>query len=275
MKINVKENLMDFTIPKIMGILNLTPDSFFDGGKNASDIKYLSHCEKMLIDGAEIIDIGAVSARPDADEVSEDEELNRILEPLQKIIERFPEAIISIDTYRSKVAIETVNAGAAMINDVSAGNLDPIMMEIIGRMKVPYIMMHMRGTPATMQKLTDYEDIVKDIAFYFSKKIAEARSHGINDLIIDPGFGFAKTTKQNFELLQKLEHFKISELPLMIGISRKSMVYKSIEGTPEESLNGTTIINTIALTKGANILRVHDVKEAVQCVKLWQLTNHS
>ncbi len=275
MNINAKGKLLDLNSPKIMGILNLTPDSFYDGGKNSSDAKYLNHCEQMLSEGADIIDIGAVSTKPKVQNVSEDEELQRLIQPLESILKQFPEAIISVDTFRSAVAKKSIEAGAAMINDVSAGSLDSKMMEAVGKLKVPYVMMHMRGTPETMQQLTDYDDLVKDICFYFSEKIALARTFGISDIIIDPGFGFAKTTAQNFELLRKLEIFKMMELPILVGVSRKSMVYKSIGGTAEKSLNGTSIINTIALTKGANILRVHDVREAVQAVKLWQLTNHS
>jgi dihydropteroate synthase len=222
----------------------------------------------MLVDGATFIDIGGYSSKPNADFVTEEEELQRVIPSIQKIAKTFPEVVLSIDTFRSKVARESIENGCCMINDISAGSLDDKMMETVAQLQVPYCMMHMRGTPQTMQSLTHYDNLVKDILFYFSEKVAKARSLGINDLIIDLGFGFAKTLEQNFELLSKLELFKILELPILTGISRKSMIYKTLENTAQEALNGTTVLNTIALTKGTNILRVHDVKEAVECVKL-------
>ena len=253
-----------------MGILNVTPDSFYDGGKYTGDKNILNRVEKMLLDGATFIDIGGQSSKPNAATVTVDEELKRVVPIVGLIIKQFPKAILSIDTFNSKIAQECVENGVAIINDISAGNLDERMFETVAKLQVPYIMMHLRGNPQTMQTLTDYQNLVKDILFYFSEKVAKARSFGINDLIIDPGFGFAKTTTQNFELLNKLDLFQMLELPILAGISRKGMIYKTLETTTEKALNGTTVLNTIALTKNANILRVHDVKEAVECVKLYE-----
>lgn len=269
MTINCKGQLIDIASPKVMGILNLTPNSFFDGGKYKNNSEILLQVEKMLNDGATFIDIGAYSSKPNAEFVSEAEELQRIVPVVQLILEKFPETILSIDTFRSEVAKICIENGAAIINDISAGNLDDNMLETIAKYNVPYIMMHIRGTPQTMQTMTNYENIVKEILFYFSEKVAKARSLGINDLIVDPGFGFAKTLNQNYEVLQKMELFKILELPLLAGFSRKSMIYKTLQSSAEEALNGTTVLNTIALTKGAKILRVHDVKEAMECVALF------
>jgi dihydropteroate synthase len=273
MTINFKGQLIDLKTPKVMGILNVTPNSFFDGGKYNDESAILSQVEKMLVDGATFIDIGAYSSKPNAEFVSEKEEISRIVPVVALILKHFPETLLSIDTFRSAVAKICIESGAAIINDISAGKLDEKMLEIVAHYKVPYIMMHMKGTPQTMQSLTHYDDIVKEMLFYFSERVREARSLGINDLIIDPGFGFAKTLEQNFEVLQKLELFQILELPLLAGVSRKSMIYKTLEGSAEEALNGTTVLNTMALTKGANILRVHDVKEAVETVKLWNKLN--
>ncbi|EKT3956728.1 dihydropteroate synthase [Flavobacterium psychrophilum] len=269
MTINCKGQLIDLSTPKVMGILNVTPDSFYDGGRFVSEKNVLIQVENMLQDGANFIDIGGQSSKPKAAIVSIDEELKRVVSIVDLILKKFPETMISIDTFNSKVAQIAVEKGAAIINDISAGNLDDNMFETIAKLQVPYIMMHMRGTPQTMQEMTNYDDLVKDILFYFSEKVAKARSFGINDLIIDPGFGFAKTLEQNFELLNKLELFEMLELPILVGVSRKSMIYKTLETTPENALNGTSVLNTIALTKGGNILRVHDVKEAVECVKLY------
>ncbi len=268
MTINCKGQLIDLSTPKIMGILNVTPNSFYDGGKFTLSENGLSQVGKMLEEGATFIDIGAYSSKPNAEFVSEEEERKRILPVVQGILNQFPDALLSIDTFRSGIASVCIENGAAIINDISAGNLDEKMMEVIAKHNVPYIMMHMRGTPQTMQSQTNYENIVKEIVFYFSEKVSKARSLGINDLIIDPGFGFAKTLEQNYEILQNFELFKMLDLPLLAGVSRKSMVYKPLGLTANEALNGTTVLSTIALTKGANILRVHDVKEAVECVKL-------
>lgn len=268
MLINFKGTLIDLSSPKVMGILNCTPDSFFDGGKYNDESSILANAEKMLLYGADFIDVGAYSSRPDAGFVTEEEELKRILPVVELLVQNFPEAIISVDTFRANVAEACIDAGAAMVNDISAGLLDDNMLPTVGRLKVPYILMHMRGNPQTMQSLTQYDDIVSDMMLYFSERIAAARAQGIDDIIIDPGFGFAKTLEQNYEVLSKLELFKITEMPILAGLSRKSMIYKLLGTTPEEALNGTTALNTIAVMKGANILRVHDVKEAVETVRL-------
>ncbi|RDI56211.1 dihydropteroate synthase [Flavobacterium glaciei] len=273
MTINCKGLLVDLSTPKVMGILNVTPNSFFDGGKYKNEIEILSQVEKMLLDGAICIDIGAYSSKPNAEFVSEQEEISRIVPVVDLVLKHFPETIISIDTFRSEVAKASIESGAAIINDIAAGNLDEKMFEIIAKYNVPYIMMHMRGNPQTMQTLTEYDDIVKEMLFYFSEKVAVARSFGINDLIIDPGFGFAKTIAQNYEVFQKMELFNMLELPLLVGVSRKSMIYKTLETTIDNALNGTTVLNTLALTKGAKILRVHDVKEAMECVNLFNKIN--
>jgi dihydropteroate synthase len=273
MLINCQGNLIDLSKPKVMGILNLTPNSFYDGGKYENEIAVLKQVEQMLSDNANFIDIGAYSSKPNAEFVSMEEELNRLIPVIKSILKEFPKALISIDTFRSEVAKQAIEVGACLINDISAGNLDDKMLDTIAKLQVPYIMMHMRGTPQTMVKLTDYEDVIKEILFYFSEKVALARSLGINDLIIDPGFGFAKTVEQNYEILQKLELFSMLELPLLVGISRKSMIYKPLQTSAENALNGTTALNMMALTKGAKILRVHDVKEAVECVYLFSLMN--
>ncbi|MBC3759258.1 dihydropteroate synthase [Hyunsoonleella sp. SJ7] len=268
MTINCKGQLINLSTPKVMGVLNVTPDSFYDGGKYKDEASIFNQVEQMLTEGATFIDVGAYSSRPNAEHVSEDEELSRILPIVELILKRFPEALISIDTFRSTVAKNCIEAGAALVNDISAGQLDDKMMPTIAELQVPYVMMHMRGTPQTMQSLTDYEDLTKDILFYFSERISVARDLGITDVIIDPGFGFAKTLEQNFELLNQLKLFKMIEKPLLVGVSRKSMIYKTLGNSPQEALNGTSVLNTIALQKGASILRVHDVKEAVECIKL-------
>ena len=274
MTINCKGQLIDLASPKVMGILNVTPNSFFDGGKYKTESVILSQVGKMLTDGATFIDVGAYSSKPSAEFVSEKEELNRIVPVVNLILEKFPDSLISIDTFRSEVAKVCLENGAAIINDISAGNLDDKMLETIAKYNVPYIMMHMRGTPQTMQTMANYDNIVKEMLFYISERVAKARSYGINDLIIDPGFGFAKTLEQNYEVLQKLELFEMLELPLLAGFSRKSMIYKTLHSTAEEALNGTSVLNTIALTKGAKILRVHDVKEAMECVTLFNKLNN-
>jgi dihydropteroate synthase len=269
MTINCKGNLIDLTTPKVMGILNVTPNSFYDGGKYKTETEILYQAEVMLDEGATFIDVGAYSSKPNAEFVSETEELERIVPVINLLLKHFPEAIVSIDTFRSEVAKAAIENGAALINDIAAGNLDERMMETIAHYKVPYVMMHMRGNPQTMQTLTQYDNVVKEMILYFSEKVAKARSFGINDLILDPGFGFAKTTEQNYEILQKLELFQMLELPILAGVSRKSMIYKLLNTNAQEALNGTTVLNTIALTKGAAILRVHDVKEAMECVTLF------
>jgi dihydropteroate synthase len=269
MTINCKGQLIDLSTPKVMGILNVTPNSFFDGGKYNNETELLNRVEKMLTEGADFIDVGAYSSKPNAEFVSEEEEISRIVPVVNLLQKHFPEIILSIDTFRAEVAKVCIENGAAIINDISAGILDDKMFETIAKYQVPYIMMHMKGTPQTMNTFAQYDDIIKEMLFYFSERIAAARLLGINDLIVDPGFGFAKTLEQNYTVLQKLELFKMLKLPLLAGVSRKSMIYKTLETNAEMALNGTTVLNTIALTKGANILRVHDVKEAVECVCLF------
>lgn len=273
MTINCKGNLIDLTSPKVMGILNTTPDSFYAESRKVSFLALLKTAEEMLKEGAAFLDLGGYSTRPGAQNISEAEELARVIPAIKEILKNFPESIISIDTFRSNVALEALEAGAAIINDISAGNLDEKMMEVAATYQVPYIMMHMRGTPQTMKELNTYHDLTQDILFYFSEKIAAARALGINDIIADPGFGFSKNITQNFELLSNLEKFKNLNVPILAGLSRKSTIYKTLACTPEQALNGTTVLNTMAVAKGANILRVHDVKEAMETVKLMsQLT---
>ncbi len=271
--INCKGKLIDLSTPKVMGILNCTPDSFYDGGSYKSEQDILNQVEMMLNEGATFIDIGAYSSRPRADFVSEYEELKRLLPVIELVLKQFPETLISIDTFRSKVAKQSIEYGAALINDISAGKLDDAMLKTVSELKVPYIMMHMRGTPKTMQQQTNYDNLIKDVLFYFSERIAIAKALGIYDIIVDPGFGFAKTLEQNFELLNNLELFKHLEFPVLVGVSRKSMIYKTLDISAKNALNGTTTLNTIALLKGAKILRVHDVKEAVECVNLIKQLN--
>jgi dihydropteroate synthase len=274
MTINCLGQLIDLNTPKVMGILNITPNSFYDGGQYVTEQSILNQVEKMLVEGATFIDVGAYSSKPNAAFVSEEEELARLLPVVKSVLKHFPETLLSIDTFRSEVAKASLSLGAAMINDIAAGNLDDKMFETIANFQVPYVMMHMKGTPQTMTSLTQYDNIVKEMLFYFSEKIATARSFGINDLVVDPGFGFAKTLEQNYEVLQHLALFQTLELPILVGVSRKSMVCKVLETSAEESLNGTTVLNTISLTKGANILRVHDVKEAAEAAKLFITTNY-
>jgi dihydropteroate synthase len=270
MTINCLGQLIDLNSPKVMGILNITPDSFYDGNRYNNDKVILSQVEKMLFDGATFIDLGAYSSRPKATDIPETEEQSRLLPVVKLILDHFPDALLSIDTFRSGVAQMSLDLGAAMINDIAASNLDEKMLKVVSDYKVPYVMMHMRGTPQTMSTLIQYDDIIKEMLYYFSEKVAKARSLGINDLIIDPGFAFAKTLNQNYEVLQKLDLFQNLDLPILAGISRKSMVYKVLNSSAAEALNGTTALNMIALMKGASILRVHDVKEAQECIRLFE-----
>ncbi|WP_378186817.1 dihydropteroate synthase [Aquimarina sp. W85] len=266
--INCKGTLIDLSTPKIMGIINLTPDSFYDGGKHEEIANILTHVEKMLQHGATFIDVGGYSSRPGAVDITLEEELIRVLPIIETLVDKFPEILISIDTFRSKVAKSAVDAGVAIVNDISAGILDKTMIPTVGELKVPYIMMHMKGTPRTMTSLTNYDDLITEMKSYFSYQIAEARKHQINDIVIDPGFGFAKNSSQNFEILQQLNLFQSFNLPILAGLSRKSMIYKTLGKLPKDALNGTTCLNTIALLQGASILRVHDVAEAAECVTL-------
>lgn len=270
MTINIKGELIDLSQPKIMGILNLTPDSFYDGGKfNALD-RALEQTEKMIREGAFFIDIGACSTKPGAEEISEEEEKKRLYPILEKLIETFPKQHFSIDTYRSNVAEGSLSRGAALINDISGGQFDPKMMETVGKHPTPFVLMHLLGTPKDMQKNPQYKNVVQEVLYYFSEKVQQAYSYGINDVIIDPGFGFGKTLKHNFELMNHLDLFQALELPILIGISRKSMIYRKLGISPDEALNGTTVLNTLALVKGAHILRVHDVRQAKECIDLLQ-----
>ncbi len=267
--INTGGKLLDLEIPKVMGIINITPDSFYKGSRYNTDEEILRVAVRMLEDGADILDVGGYSSRPKAKDISIEEESNRVLKAIKLINKELPEAIISVDTFRADVAREAVvECGALMINDISGGEADSKMFLIIENLNVPYIMMHMRGDPRTMQDNPVYEDVVADILKWFGKKIFKLKSVGVKDIIIDPGFGFGKTIEHNFELLQRLGDFSIAGLPVLVGVSRKSMIWKTLNITADEALNGTTAINAIALVNGADILRVHDVKEAVQTVQL-------
>ncbi|MFD1000549.1 dihydropteroate synthase [Ohtaekwangia kribbensis] len=266
--LNLNGRLVDLRTPRIMGILNVTPDSFYDGNRYTSEADILKQVEKMLSDGAMFIDVGGYSTRPGAEEISAEEEQKRVLKAVKNISHEFPDAFISVDTFRSEVVRAAVDAGAHLVNDVSGGSLDDAMFKTVAELKVPYILMHMRGTPQTMNKLTVYENLLKDIMDFFHEKIFTLQQLGAKDIIVDPGFGFAKTVEQNFELLSKLDHFNILGKPVLAGLSRKSMIWRTLDITPEEALNGTTSLNTVALLKGASLLRVHDVKQAAEAIKL-------
>ena len=268
MTLNIRGELLDLSTQKVMGILNVTPDSFYDGGYYNSNSKILKQVEKMIRDGATIIDIGGYSSRPGADDIPEKIELDRVIPSLKDCKKYFPETYFSIDTFRSKVAEECINNGADIINDISGGNLDNNMMKAVGKYQIPYIIMHMKGNPSNMVKKAKYDDIIGELISYFSKKIDDAAKFNIKDVIIDPCFGFAKNISQNFELLNNLDFFKNLKMPLLVGLSRKSMIYKTLNIKPDKALNGSTVLQTISLIKGANILRVHDVKEAIECIKL-------
>ena len=273
MTINCNGELIYLDRPKVMGILNITPDSFFDGGKYKDEKNALIQVEKMLTDGATFIDVGAYSTRPGALEVDEGTELERIVPIVKLVRKHFPTAVLSIDTFRSKVAKECIEHGAALINDISAGFRDQNMLRTVAELGVPCILMHMRGTPQNMQKQTEYIDVMKEVVSYFSERLAIAKSIGIKDIIIDPGFGFAKTLEQNYELLRQLELLQFIGHPILAGISRKSMIYKQLKTTPENALNGTTALHMVCLRNGAHILRVHDVKEAMECIQLNEQLN--
>lgn len=266
--LNCNQRLIDLSTPKVMGILNITPDSFYDGGRYGNESDILRQAEKMLDDGATFIDVGAYSSRPGAEHVPEAEELRRIMPIITLLTKHFPDILISVDTFRSQVARTCLENGAALINDISAGVLDDGMYAVIAKYQVPYIMMHLKGTPQSMQENTTYENLLNDILYYFSERILAARTAGIKDIVVDPGFGFAKNLSQNYELLGKLDLFHRLDLPLLIGVSRKSMIYKVLETDAQGALNGTTALHMFALGKGAHILRVHDVKEAMDCIQL-------
>ena len=275
MNINCNGKIIDLTTPKIMGILNVTPNSFFDGGQYNSIDAALVQTEKMILEGATFIDVGGASSKPGADEISVDEELKRVIPVIEKISQTFPESFISIDTYRSDVAQQAVAAGAHLVNDISAGNLDDNMLKTVGKLHVPYIAMHMQGTPQTMQNNPTYDDVLVAVRYFFSEKISVAREAGIHDIILDPGFGFGKTTTHNFTLLKYLHSLHIDGVPLLVGVSRKSMIHKTLGTDAAHALNGTTVLNTVALQKGAHILRVHDVKEAQEAVQLIEAVDAS
>lgn len=268
--INIKGNLLNLESPIVMGILNLTPDSFYSNSRINNVNQLVEQAGLMLEQGATILDLGAYSTRPGALEVSEKEEIERIVPAVKAIISAFPNAIISVDTFRAEVANITVNEGASIINDVSGGNLDNNLLKTVAKLKVPYVLMHMRGTPQNMALLTNYEDIISDILQYFNEKIDYLNSLGVYDIMLDPGFGFAKTTDQNFEVLRSLEAFNCLNLPVLVGFSRKSMITKTLNISAHEALNGTTALNMVALQKNAKILRVHDVLEAKQCIDLYK-----
>lgn len=267
--INVRGTLMDLSVPKVMGIINVTPDSFYGRSRSTDEEDIITVATEMIEDGADILDVGGYSTRPGADEISYEEERGRVINAVKVISRELPEAVISVDTFRSEIAREAVlEYGAAIINDISGGEFDPDMFRTVDKLKVPYILMHMQGVPGTMQHNPAYDDVVADILKWFGERITRLQSMGVADIIIDPGFGFGKTPAHNFEILRRLSEFSVSGLPLLVGISRKSMIWRTLDITPEDALTGTIVLNTVALMNGADILRVHDVKEAVEAVKL-------
>lgn len=266
--LNLGGRLVNLEIPRVMGILNITPDSFYDGGRYLNGKDILHRAEKMLAEGATFLDIGGYSSRPGADDIPQEEELRRVRPAISGIVREFPDALIAIDTFRTEVATAAVGEGAVMVNDISAGSLDSGLPKAVARLGVPLVAMHMRGTPKSMNTLTTYDHLLKDIVSYFHEKIHSFQELGIRDLIIDPGFGFAKTVAQNFTILNQLEALRILGKPLLVGLSRKSMIWRTLQTTAEDALNGTTCLNTIALLRGASILRVHDVKQAVESITL-------
>lgn len=267
--LNVNGRLLDLSTPQVMGILNVTPDSFYAGSRSRTEAEIAARACQILDEGASIIDIGAYSSRPNAEHISSEEEMQRLRTGLEILNRNHPDAIISVDTFRAEVARQCVEEyGAAIINDISAGEMDEQMFPTVARLNVPYIMMHMQGTPQNMQKEPHYENLLKEVFMYFARKVRQLRDLGMKDIILDPGFGFGKTLEHNYELMAHLEEFGIFELPLLVGVSRKSMIYRLFGATPQEALNGTTVLDTVALMKGADILRVHDVREAVEAVRL-------
>ncbi|MCK4630794.1 MAG: dihydropteroate synthase [Bacteroidales bacterium] len=270
----IKGQLIDFSVPKVMGVLNVTPDSFYDGGRYTAEKKIASKVEKMIVEGADFIDVGAYSSRPGATIISYEEEVRRLSETIKVLKSRFPAIIISIDTFRSGIARKMVEEYEAdMINDISAGDMDKEMFSTIADLQIPYVMMHMQGTPQTMQKNPKYENVVKDIINVFAGKVEELKLLGVDDVILDPGFGFGKNLDHNYKLMNGLGLFAVLNKPIMVGVSRKSMIGKLLGCTPDEALNGTVVLNTVALMKGIDILRVHDVKEAVEAIKIVEKLN--
>lgn len=267
--INIKGELLDFKTPWVMGILNVTPDSFYGNSRKETEKQIIDRVQQILEEGGDVVDVGAQSSNPKSNLLSSVQEIERLKFALSIINKYFPDIILSVDTFYSDVAKFAVEEyGVAIINDISGGSIDDNMFDVIAKLNVPYVLMHMRGTPQTMQQLTHYHNFIQEILYYFSEKVARLNLLGVNDIIIDPGFGFSKTVEQNYELMAALRGFSIFDLPLLVGISRKSMIYKFLDSTPEESLNGTSVLNTFALQHGANILRVHDVREAVECVQI-------
>ena len=271
--LNAGGKLIDLTVPKVMGIINLTPDSFYAGSRKQGVDDALQQAGKMLAEGATFLDIGAYSSRPGAADISIQEESDRLLPVIEAIVATYPDAILSIDTYRAQIAEAAIKAGAHIINDISGGQLDPDMFATIARLQVPYILMHMKGTPQNMNQYANYDNVFDEVFDYFSTKYHQLKQLGVHDVIIDPGFGFAKKTEHSYALMNRLQDFNALQLPVLVGISRKNMIYKTLGITADEALNGTTALNAIGLTKGANILRVHDVKEAVEAVKIWEMCN--
>ncbi|WP_316798566.1 dihydropteroate synthase [Pedobacter frigidisoli] len=269
--LNIQGKLIDLSTPKVMGIVNITPDSFYSSSRSKSADEALRKVEQLLGEGATFIDIGGYSSRPGAKDISTEEELARLIPVVENISRELPEAIISIDTFRAKVAEETISAGAHIINDIASGDMDSGMFEVIARHQVPYMIMHMQGTPQNMQQNPVYNQVTLEVIDYLAKKVAELKALHIHDIIIDPGFGFGKSIAHNYQLLNEMEDLKIFNLPVLVGFSRKGMIHKVLGNTAADSLNGTSVLNTIALQKGAGILRVHDVKEAVECVKLVEM----
>lgn len=270
--LNVKGRLVDLAAPSVMGILNLTPDSFYSNSRMGSIDEALHRTEAFMNEGAKFIDIGAYSSRPGASDISPDEELQRMIPVIEAITKKLPEAILSIDTFRARVAKESIEAGAHIVNDIAGGGMDDEMFETVAALQVPYILMHMKGSPQTMQQHADYQNITLEVVDYFQQRVTKLQKLGVKDIILDPGFGFAKKPEHSYQLLNEMDDLKIFELPILAGISRKSMIYKFLGTTPEEALNGTTVLNTISLLKGASILRVHDVKAAAECIALVQKT---
>lgn len=267
--LNVNGQLLDLSVPQVMGILNVTPDSFYSGSRMQTEADIAARARQILDEGASIIDIGAYSSRPQAEHISPEEEIKRLRVGLEIVNRNHPGAVVSVDTFRAQVAEYCVKEhGVAIINDIAAGEMDAQMFETVARLGVPYIMMHMQGTPQSMQREPHYENLLREVFLYFARKVQQLRNLGVKDIVIDPGFGFGKTLEHNYELMAHLEEFSIFELPLLAGVSRKSMIYRLLGGTPQDALNGTTVLDTIALMKGADILRVHDVREAVEAVTI-------
>lgn len=269
--LNIRGKLLHANGPLVMGVLNITPDSFYSGSRVQDAEEIIRRAGSMIEEGADLLDIGGYSSRPGAREIAEAEELERVIPAVQSVHRSFKEAVLSVDTFRATVAMEAVNAGASMINDISGGHADEKMIKAVAECRVPYILMHMRGDPSTMKDMTEYSDLIGEISFYFSEVITQLRTNGVPDILLDPGIGFAKTIQQNFEILKNLPYFQIFGLPLVIGVSRKSLIYKTLQIEPDDALNGTTVLNTISVLNQATILRVHDVKAAKEVIRLTNL----